>query len=248
MNNETLKQQSPAVTFEEKGENSGSLLVFWHFLRRFIVLIIVFTVIGAAVGLGFALLKDKKVYTQTKSLVVVATIQDSSVTMTTTNLSLTEKWMPTIQNVIVSPVFISKANEVYKNDYDGVGGGISAGSIGIKTGNGLIFTISYSDYDEKVASDKLDAYIKAASEEIQSTDRHYITADTVEFKAIDHVPETYVSSGFAKFVLLGMLGGLVIGVAVAFLIYLFDSTVSSKTDLERLTGADVVAYIDDVVQ
>lgn len=240
MDNETLKQQSSAVIFDGTEENSGSFIVLLHFLRRFIVLIILCTVIGTAAGLGLAFIKDKKVYTQTKSLVVIAEIENSSVT---TNLSLTEKWMPTIPNIITSPVFIKQANEVYASR--GGVGRISAGSVSVKAGSGLIFIISYSDYDAKTAGAKLDAFIDAASAEIQNG---YLTADSVEFKSIDRVAETSVSSGFAKFVLLGLLGGLVVGVALAFLIYLFDSTVSSKSELERLTGAAVVAYIDDIAQ
>lgn len=243
MDNEILKQQSPAVTFEEKGEDTGSFVAFMSFLRRFILLIVIFAVIGTALGLGLALVKDKKVYTQTKSLVVIAKIDNSSVT---TNLSLTEKWWATIQNTIIQPTFTAKATEVYKNEYGGKSN-VSKGSINVKAGSGLILTISYSDYDKKVAADKLDAFIKAASEEIQSDDIHYVTADSVEFKPIDRVPETSVSSSFAKYVLLGLVGGLVLGFALAFVIYLFDSTVSSKSELERLTGVAVVAYIDDVV-
>ena len=242
MDNEKLIQQSPAVTFEEKGEDIGSFVAFMRFLRRFVVFIVILTVLGAAVGLGVAFVKDKKVYTQTKSLVVIAKINNSSVT---TNISLTEKWWGTLQNTIKSPIFISKANEKYK-EKGGIGGKISASSVGVKTGNGLILTVSYSDYNAKDATDKLDAFIEAASEEIQSPEGHYVTADSVEFKAIDRVPKTSVSSGFVKYVLLGIVGGLILGLAIAFLIYLFDNTVSSKAELERLTGAAVVAYIDDV--
>lgn len=239
MDNENLKQQSDAVTFEEKGEEPGSFVTFLQFLRRFIVFIVICTVLGTAVGLGLAFVKDKKVYTKTKSLVVIATINDLSAI---NNVTLTETWWGTIPNTIKSPKFISKANEVYKSK-----GGIGKiSSVGVKAGNGLILTVSCSDYDEQVAAAKLEAFIEAASEEIQSKEEHYITADYVEFKEIDNVPTTTVSSGFARYVLLGLIGGLVVGFVIAFLIYLFDSTVSSKSELERLTGAAVIAYIDDV--
>ena len=242
MDNEILKQQLPAVTVEEKGEDSGSLVAFLQFLRRFIVFIILFTVLGTALGIGLAFVKDKKVYTQTKSLVVIAKIEKNASVIT--NLALTEKWWGTLQNTIKSPVFISKANEVYKNN--GGTGSISRGSVGVKEGSGLILIVSYSDYDAQTAAAKLDAFIEAASEEIQSDDKHYVTADSVEFKAIDRVPKTSVSSGFTKYVLLGVIGGLALGFVIAFLIFLLDSSVSSKSELERLTGAAVVAYIDDI--
>lgn len=242
MDNEKLIQQSPAVTFEEKGEDIGSFVAFMRFLRRFVVFIVILTVLGAAVGLGVALVKDKKVYTKTKSLVVIAKIDTATLSQ---NLTVTKRWWATIQNTIVQPMFIDKATEVYRNEYGGTDK-ISKRALNVKAGDGLILTVSYSDYDEKVAEDKLDAFIRAASEEIQSDEVHYVTADSVEFKPIDNVPKTSVSSGFVKYVLLGIVGGLILGLAIAFLIYLFDSTVSSKSELERLTGAAVVAYIDDV--
>lgn len=240
MENEIYGGQTPAITFEEKEPEVGSLMRFLQFLRRFWIILVVFTLAGTALGLGLALVRDKKVYTQTKSLVVIARIDNATLS---TDLSLTKKWWPTLPNTITSPVFISKANVVYgatKTDY------ISAGSLNVKSGNGMILNVSYSDYDADVAAAKLDAFIRAASEEIQSDEENYVTADKVEFKAIDHVPRTSVSSGFFKYVLLGLVGGLIIALGVAFLIYLFDNTVTSKSELERLTGAMVVAYIDDI--
>ena len=68
----------------------------------------------------------------------------------------------------------------FPKEYGGAGGRISAGAIGITTGNGLIFTISYSDNDEKIAADKLDAYIKAASE-----DRALRLAEPLEERAVE---------------------------------------------------------------
>lgn len=243
MDNENLKQQSLAVTFEEKEKNTGSFVAFMQFLRRFIVLIVIFTVIGTAIGLGLAFVRDKKVYTQTKSLVVILKIDTATLSQ---NLTVTNGFFDTVQNTIVQSKFTDKATEVYRNEYSGTDK-ISKRALNVKAGEGLILTISYSDYDAKTAEDKLNAYIKAVSEEIQSADIHYVTADSVEFNPIDNVPKTSVSSGLLKYVLLGLIGGLVVGFALAFLIYLFDNTVSSKAELERLTGAAVVAYIDDVM-
>lgn len=239
MDNETLKKQSPITTFEEKVEDVGAFAAFISFLRRFIVLIVICTVLGTALGLGVAFVKDKKVYKQSKSVVVIASIDGKAMT---TNISLTKKWMSSIPTIIKTPIFIDKANA----EYGGSGSDkISSLSIGVSANDNMIFTISYSDYDKDVAEKKLNAYIKAVEQEITNG---YITADNVAFTDIDNVPKTSESNGFVKYVLLGIIGGLVVGAAIAFLIYLFDSTVSSKSELERLTGVTVVAYIDDVAQ
>ena len=237
MNNEVLQQ--PSVNFDEKDVEISSLRLLLYFIRRFILLIVICTVIGTVLGVGYALVKDKKVYTQTKSLVVIARIDNASLS---TNIALTKKWWATLPKTITSPVFISRAQDIYgdKNDK------ISAGSLKVNNNAGMILTISYSDYDADVAAKKLDAYIAAASEEIQAEGKNYVTADSVEFKSIDSVPRTTESTEFLRYVLIGFLGGAVVGLIIAFLSYILDSTVTSKSELERLTGVMVVAYIDDV--
>ena len=107
MDNEILTTQSPITTFEEKGEDVGSFAAFLSFLRRFIVLIVICTVLGTALGLGVAFVKDKKVYTQSKSVVIIASIDGKAMT---TNISLTKKWMNSIPTLIKTPIFIDKAN------------------------------------------------------------------------------------------------------------------------------------------
>ena len=239
MDSEILKQQSPAVTVEEKSEDSGSLFAFLLFLRRFIVLIVIFIILGAALGLGLAFVKDKKVYTQTKSVIVIATMDNKS---TYASITLTKNLSNNIPDLIKTPVFINKANEIY--GLDGTGK-ITSSAISVKGNENMIFTISYSDYDKDVAEKKLCDYIEAVKAEI---DNGYLTADKVIVNDIDNEPRTSVSSGLVKYILLGLAGGVIIGLAMAFLIYLFDNTVSNKSELERLTGAAVVAYIDDVAQ
>lgn len=235
-----------AITFEEKNSDVSSFTVFIRFLHRFMWLIILATVIGAGIGLGTALMRDKTVYTQKKSVIVIAKIENAKMS---TNISLTNKYIKTVQEMIVTPVFISKANDIYKENFEGTEqyntfGGIGAGAISVKEGGGMILSVSYSDYDKKVATDKLNAFLEASREELKG----HLTADGVDFVPIDNAPTTTSSTEFVKFILLDMLIGAVIGLFLAFIIYMFDSTVTARSDLERLTGATIVAYIDDVNQ
>ena len=235
-----------AITFEDKNSEVNSLMLFLRFMRRFMWLILLGAVIGTAIGLVVAFTRDKRVYTQTKSIIFIAKIDNKTMA---TNITLTNNYIKTVEEMIVAPIFISRANDIYKEDFGGTEqyntyGGIGAGAIGVREGGGMILTISYSDYDEKASSDKLDAFIEAAREELQGR----LTADEVDFVPIDNVPTTTSSTEFAKFILLGALIGAVVGLFIGFLVYMFDSTVTSRSDLERLTGATVVAYIDDVAQ
>lgn len=244
MGNEVMTHHYPAIEIQET-QNMGSFSLFFGFIRRFFWLILIFTLLGLGIGTGLAYKKDQTVYTQTKSVILLARIEGST---QTTNLSLTKKYMPTVQGVITKQTFINVANEIYKGK--GGSGYIYAGSIGVQAGNGMILNISYTDADPNVAAAKLDAFLVAAKDVIQngglSEGEALITADGVDFKPIDNVPITTSSNGFIKFILLGVLGGLVIGVALAFIIYLLDNAVRNREDLERLTGSTVIAYIDDV--
>ncbi len=237
-----------AIDVEEKDSEVSTFAVFMRFLHRFIWLIIIVTVIGAGIGLGIAFRRDKTVYTQTKSIIFIAKINEKDMS---TNIPLTNKYIPTVRESIVTPIFISRANEIYKENFQGTEqydkfGGIGAGSIGVREGGGMILTISYNDYNAKVAADKLDAFLEASQKVFQEEVK--LTSDDVDFVPIDNVPKTTTTTEFAKFILLSMLAGAVVGIFLSFLIYMFDNTVTSRTDLERLTGATVVAYIDDVNQ
>ena len=228
----------------------GSFVKLLRLLRRFIVLIIAVTVLGTAVGLAFAFLKDKTVYTQSKAVIVIAKIDGRP---TTTNISLTNKYMETIQQDLTTPIFVESANDIYRETYsDGEGGldeehapykGISAGAIGVTTGDGIIITLSYSDYDAKIAADKLEAFIAAAENQIKT--KKYIAADQTDFVSIQSVPDTSSSNGFWRYLLLGVFGGAVLGVALALLISVLDNTVKSKEEIERLTECNVIGFIEN---
>ena len=247
MDNEHIAQNSMNDILDQE-ESGGSFMTVLRFLRRFIVLITIMTIIGTGLGLVYAYKKDETVYTQTKAVIFIASI-DNPVNKTATmatNISLTKKYLSTVQEMVVQPIFTSKARDIYHNKYNSWTY-FSSGNIKIKETNGMILSVSCTDGDATVAAQKLDVFIEAVQEVFASGDAK-ITADAVNIEAIDNVPTTTSSNGFTRFVLVGVLGGLVGGVLIALLFYLLDNTVASRSDLERLTGATVVAYIDDIAQ
>ena len=239
MENEVLTNQSYENKIESQEDTATSFVIILQFLRRFIVLIVLATLFGLGVGIGYSYKNNYTEWTQTKSVMFIAKIEEKSMA---TKISLTNKLMSSIPDIVVTPVFISKANEKYKGS-----GLISASSISIKQSDGMIFSISYLDYDESTAEKKLDAFI-AAIQDVFESDEIRLTADEVKFEAIDNTPSTTSSNSSSRYILIGLLGGIVGGVLLALVLYLLDNTVNSKTELERLTGATVVAYIDDIAQ
>ncbi len=51
-----------------------------------------------------------------------------------------------------------------------------------------------------------------------------------------------------KTVVIAFVLGLVVSLAVVYIIYLIDNTVKSKEQLETLSGANVIAYIEDIAE
>ena len=54
---------------------------------------------------------------------------------------------------------------------------------------------------------------------------------------------TSVNNNFNTFVVLGFGAGLIISVALAVLIYMFDNRISTKEELEALTGSDMLSTL-----
>lgn len=241
MDNEVLQDQPFSTENLGQDETSGTLVVVLRFLRRFLILITITTLLGFGLGFGYAKTRDKTVYTQTKAVMFIAKIDNAKMA---TNIALTNKYIKSIPEMIVTPVFTSKATEMYKAKYGS--GSISGGAINIEEDGGMVLSVSYSDGDPVSAERKLDVFIEAVQSLFESGD--YLTADEISLEAIDNIPTTSSSNGFTRIIFAGVLGGFVAGILIALLFYLLDNTVNNRPELERLTGATVVAYIDDINQ
>ena len=100
-----------SVNNERLGEKTSTS--FWCGFQRFILFIVIVTVIGTAIGCCIAAVKNKTVYTAKESvLIIVKTREDSA---ETTNPSFVKKIvLPSVANNIRSSITISKANDKYK--------------------------------------------------------------------------------------------------------------------------------------
>lgn len=117
---------------------------------------------------------DKPVYTQSKLVVVFAKLDSASMS---TNIIYTANFLPTIQEFMLSRKFIRRANEIYENEFGENSTIISVQSIDIKRSGDILLTISYKDYDNEIAANKLNAFIKAAQEILSEE----LLADEIDF-------------------------------------------------------------------
>ena len=229
-----------SVNNETLGEKTSTS--FWYGFQRFILFIVIVTVIGTAIGCCIAAVKNKTVYTAKESvLIIVKTREDSG---ETTNASFVKKMvLPSVANNIRSSITISKANDKYKEvNADASPKAISAGAIkvGVKE-DSLIITVSYSDLSEKAAKEKLDAVIFAASEVLSDE----YTVQDLTLSPLQNKPEISTSDSFWKFVLIGFGAGLLLSFVASVIIKSFDQSIRSKKELEEITGVGMLSYIED---
>ena len=109
-----------------------------------------------------------------------------------------------------------------------------------------IFTIRYTDADENAARDKLMILLQAISDEINVKEEGDFKYFGVEINISDMGYE-YSASDWPKSKIISI--AFIIGVFVALLsvyfINLTDRTVKEKADIERITGSDLLAIIED---
>ena len=243
MENNNLKNipMSDQTTQSDTERTNFGFASILNLLRRFWILIVIFTLIGGVVGVGLASLKNVTYYTQTKNVICIAKINDKNML---TNISLTNRLIETIKDQAITQPIVTTANKIYKAK--GYSDTISAANIGLTVEKTLIFSFSYTDTNKSRARDKLDAYLDALQSEFEINGTTWTTGDEVTFKTIDNVPKTTSSNSFMKYLLISIFGGLALGVLLSVLLYLIDNTVSGKDELEALTGANVIAFIDDI--
>jgi len=222
------------VTTEDTRVNS-----FWYGFKRFIWFIAITSVLCGVIGAVVAKVKDKNVYTATSSVMLVAEIADAS---DTTNASLSKKIMPSVSALIKSVETIQTANEKYGAQEKPA---ISAGSVKVSYGDdSLIIRVSYSDYSEKAAADKLNAVIDAAKQTLTSGKK--LPVNVLSLEALQNTPDKSVSNSFWKYVLVGFGAGLVLSFGAALIIKALDTSIRSKKEVEELCGVSLLSCIDEV--
>ena len=109
----------------------------------------------------------------------------------------------------------------------------------------ISFTISVKGLDKNAVREKARILAVAANYEI--TDYFGgVTSKIIELtERADGIPVS-ADMSTKKVILIAVLIGVVLAVAVVLIKYLLDNTVKDRETLERITGSNVIAYIEDV--
>ncbi len=218
--------------------NTERKFPLFKILTKNLLLIILISVLCALLGLGYSILRVKPVYTASRSVIIRTTLSsDTSASALPNQAALSKIYLGTISNIIKGDEIIKTANGLLEDEEQM----ISAGDVGMSYDpNSLIFRLTYTDYSKEWASAKLNAFVSAVASKIGG----FIQAENVYIIDTQKECDIFETNFYSRYTLIGLCAGVVISVLIVLLIYALDNTVKSKEEMEELTGASVVAFIE----
>lgn len=226
---------------------------FLRILKARLVWIILISVVFVLAGYCYGKFIAKPVYTASCDVIVkLRYVDDDKLTgeddHTVANsnklndFSLAQRMMPTIVDIVESPNVISLAKTQNGDD------GISRDSFNTRYDkDSLIFNISYTDYDPELAKGRLEDVFATFKVYIPESEdiKEIIIASDIEFVKTQNNINVSVSDKSKKSALISGAAGVGVAVLLFVLIYLFDNKVKTVTELEDITGVDVLATISE---
>ncbi len=223
------------------GKSVSTKKSLFSLLYKNLLVIILAIVLGLLVGLGIGVLKEKPIYTESTSVMLLAEVDASNEDASNTqDMALSQYLLSDVNELLKSDNFVAVVNKSYKQN--GGKGEIYSGAINVTYYNdeSLIFSISYTDSDEVLAGKKLNAVVGEAKEYLKDK----LVADNVELKETTNVNAKSVRYDYKIYLIIGAIVGLVIAVGYYLIRYLLDNTVKDKAEIEELTGVNVFACIE----
>ncbi|MBE7086878.1 MAG: hypothetical protein E7369_01080 [Clostridiales bacterium] len=222
-------------------EESEKVFPLWRVLYKSIWLILAVTIICGAIGITLGFLRSTPTYTASRKILLNVDFDTkgstSEATAVVNNNTLAKRTLPTIADIIKTRAVVDRANSY------GHGGEINSKQISVTySEKSLIFTISYTDLTEAEAVVDLEDVVKAANEVIKEKEPTVFTS--LEFVETQNVATVTKNTNIATYIILGFVGGLVLGVVLALLIFILDNKVKDGYELEEITGSSVIAIIE----
>ncbi len=225
-----------AEQFENNIEQSSVWLFFQYLLRKWVIILLIM-VIGAGASFLVTKWKAKPEFVATQTLIFKTTISSNNQSdLKVKETTLAKMYLPTAAKTIKSPDCVAYANELFEDE-----GSISSSAISVKFGEeSLIFNISCVSDSKASAEKKLIAVIDASKEFLS----HEIEADNVELIPVQRgISVKQSSSAIKRNTVFGAAGGLVVACVILALVFSLDNTIKDADELEKLTGANFLAHV-----
>lgn len=214
----------------------------WSILYKNLLFIIIATVVLGAVGFAYGRFAKKPVYVATSSVFLSFTISEKS--SDAQNVSLTKVLLSSMPAILSG----DKVQTIARQKYGARD--IYAGAVGFSySDKSLIFTMTYTDGDSEAAKNKLQCYIDASAEFLQTEGETNLPAAR-EFNIYPTQKEIIVNKSNVDtitYAVLGAVAGLALSVAFFVLKYIFDNKLKDPSELESIVGVPLLSYIDDII-
>ncbi len=223
-----------------KNSTKNNPISFLSVIYKNLVLIILITILCGLCGALYGFVKVKPVYTASRSVILRTSVKlEEDRNSASNDATLAKIYLGEVEKALKAPDVISYASDIYNKQGDV----LSSGAVSVNYGTeSLIFKVSYTDVDEETASNKLGALIDAAADRLEDL----IMAEEVTLINVQKEADISVNSSFDRYVILGVVAGILISLAIVAIRYGLDNTVKDKSEYEYLTGVSVIALIDEV--
>lgn len=223
---------------------------FLRILKARLIWIILIAVVFVIAGYCYGKFIAKPVYKASCDVIVKLRYVDENLTDSGDHIvansnklndfSLAQRMMPTIVDIVESPNVIGLAKTKHFDE------GINRDSFNTSYDkDSLIFNISYVDYDPELAKGRLEDVFETFKEYIPESEeiKEIIIASDIEFVKTQNNINVTVSDKSKNSAVISGAAGVGVAVLLFVLIYLFDNKVKTVTELEEITGVDVLATI-----
>lgn len=225
-----------AEQFENNIEQSSVWLFFQYLLRKWLIILLV-VVIGAGASFLVTKWKAKPEFVATQTLIFKTTISSKNQNdLKVKETTLAKLYLPTAAKIIKTPDCLAYANELYEGE-----GTISSSDISVNyTDESLIFNISCVSSSEESAIKKFDAVYKASEKFLDEG----IEANGVELIPVQKgISVEQSSSAIKRNTVFGAAGGLVLACIILAVVFSLDNTIKDADELEKLTGTNFLAHV-----
>jgi capsular polysaccharide biosynthesis protein len=214
-----------------------SFVDYLSYIRKhaiFFVLVMFFVLI---ICLFYFIVVQRPVYTSEVSLTLTGTSGDSKIT--TNDITLNTKMIPTYQEIITSRNVLE---QVVNNLKLNRSASSLAGSIKIKAvTDSMILNITVTDSNRVIAKDIANEVADIFSKEIQSL--YNIKNVTILDKAV--VSDNPTNMNYVKSIILSCGAGIMVAFILLFVVFFFDNTIKSVEQVESKMEMVILGAIPD---
>ncbi len=240
-----IKQEQTEFVEETKSVSIRELLFL---LKKNLILIVAVILITVAAGFWYST-TVKPTYTARCTVKVKASLKSESFGYN--DITLSKVVLPTLSEMLKTDIVVNEANKLYKEN--GNEGYINAYSIGMSYGeDSEIIKIFYTDADANVAKVKLETVFNALSNIVDEPAEEGSTSASKYFEYKVEIKNLTTNYSITKntsqntIIKWSLLAGVCIAAVIVFLRFILDDTITTKDELERVTGVKVFAFIENV--